>query len=201
MFAHLLQFARRQHDAHALDQGEQQRRDALIPRLKDIRFLIFDFDGVFTNNLVIVSEEGKESVLCNRSDGLGIGMLRAHVDMAVLTAELNPAPLRRCEKLRLECVQVEKHKLPALQQMLAKRSLEPAQAAFVGNDVNDIPCMQHVGVGIAVADAWPQVKAAAHAVTTRAGGRGAVREVIEWFLQARGTSALAQVQTPRPDAR
>jgi YrbI family 3-deoxy-D-manno-octulosonate 8-phosphate phosphatase len=118
------------------------------------------------------------------------------LEMAVLTAEVNPAPLRRCEKLKLECVQVVKHKLPALIEMLAKRQVPAAAAAFVGNDVNDIPCMKHVGVGIAVADAWPEVRAAAHAVTASAGGYGAVREIIEWFLESRGTSAAALAAKP-----
>jgi len=188
MLGYLLESARRHSDAVARSRYEQGRRHALLPRLADIRFLIFDFDGVWTNNQVLVHQDGTEAILCNRSDGLGIGMLRdasPAVDMAVLTAEVNPVALRRCEKLKIECVQVVRHKLPALQEMLAKRSVEPRHAAFVGNDINDIPCMQHVGVGIAVADAWPKVQAAAHAVTTRNGGYGAVREVIEWFLEAR----------------
>jgi YrbI family 3-deoxy-D-manno-octulosonate 8-phosphate phosphatase len=145
-------------------------------QLNAIRLVIFDFDGVFTNNQVLVMQDGSEGVLCNRSDGLGVGMARdAGIDMAVLTAEVNPVALRRCEKLKLDCVQVVKHKLPALQDMLAKRAVAPEHAAFVGNDVNDIPCMKHVGLGIAVADAWPAVRAAAQAVTSRAGGYGAAR--------------------------
>jgi YrbI family 3-deoxy-D-manno-octulosonate 8-phosphate phosphatase len=184
----LLRSARLSHEDESL-RHEQRQREELLPRLKDIRFLVFDFDGVWTNNQVLVFQDGTEGVLCNRSDGLGIGMAReAGLDMAVLTAEVNPVTLRRCEKVKIECVQVVKHKLPALQEMLAKRGVPAQQAAFVGNDVNDIPCMQHVGVGIAVADAWPKVKAAAHAVTTIKGGYGAVREVIEWFLEARSSS-------------
>jgi YrbI family 3-deoxy-D-manno-octulosonate 8-phosphate phosphatase len=186
MLSNLLQSARRLSASITQERREQQQRDTLIPRLNHIRLVIFDFDGVFTNNQVLVLDDGREAVLCNRSDGLAISMAReAGLEVAVLTAELNPAPLRRCEKLRIDCVQVPKHKLPALQDMLAKRNLDPKQAAFVGNDVNDIPCMQHVGVAIAVADAWPKVKAAAHAITTRNGGYGAVREVIEWFVQSR----------------
>ena len=125
-------------------------------------------------------------MLCNRSDGLGLGMLReAGIDAAVVTAEMNPVVLRRCEKLKLECVQVPKEKLPALKQLLAAKKVDPAQVAYVGNDVNDLPCMNHVGCSIAVADAWPTVLGAASVVTTRRGGLGAVREVCDWFLHAR----------------
>jgi YrbI family 3-deoxy-D-manno-octulosonate 8-phosphate phosphatase len=197
MLANLLHSARRLSDAISQERREQGQRDALIPRLKDIRFIIFDFDGVWTNNQVLVLDDGHEAVLCNRSDGLAISMARdAGLEVAVLTAELNAAPLRRCEKLRIECVQVAKHKLPALQEMLARRNLDPRHAAFVGNDINDIPCMQHVGVAIAVADAWPKVRAAAHAVTTRNGGYGAVREVIEWFLGGGGPAVPAGSSIP-----
>jgi YrbI family 3-deoxy-D-manno-octulosonate 8-phosphate phosphatase len=164
---------------------------ALLKRLKKVRLLVLDFDGVFTNNQVLLFEDGKEAALCNRSDGLGIGMLRdlGPVQIAVLTAEVAQIARRRCEKLRIDCIQVEKHKLPALKQLLNDRNIPASQAAFVGNDVNDIPCMNHVAVAIAVADAWPEVRKAAHAVTTRRGGEGAVREVVEWFLKVHGTSA------------
>jgi len=151
--------------------------------LTRITLIVFDFDGVFTNNLVLVLEDGTEGVLANRSDGLGVGLLRERGTplMAVLTAEVNPAPQKRCEKLKIPCV-VAKNKLPALEQMIADRGLTRDQVAYMGNDVNDIPCMQHVALAIAVADAHPKCLAAAHRVTTRAGGYGAVREVIDWFL-------------------
>lgn len=173
---------------------------AIVARMKSIRLIVFDFDGVFTDNRVFVLDDGHEAVLCNRSDGLGVGMAREMgLDMAVLTAELNAAPRMRCEKLKIDCVQVPRNKLPTLKEMLAARGVEARHAAFVGNDVNDIPCMRHVGVGIAVADAFPEVLAAATAVTTRAGGQGAVREVIEWFLESRGTSA-AEIAAKRDEA-
>jgi YrbI family 3-deoxy-D-manno-octulosonate 8-phosphate phosphatase len=162
----------------------------LMPRLAKIKLVIFDFDGVFTDNRVVVNEDGREAVVCNRSDGLGIGMLReAGVEVVVLTAELNPAPLRRCEKLKIACVQVEKHKLPALEKILADRKIEPAAAAYVGNDVNDLPCMDYLtqrgGLAITVADAHPQVRAKVRAATRLPGGAGAVREVIDWLIEAK----------------
>lgn len=153
------------------------------PNLSHIKLLVFDFDGVFTTNQVLVMEDGSEGVLANRSDGLGVGLLRERGSplIAVLTAEVNPAPQKRCEKLKIPCV-VAKNKLPALQTMIADRGLTAAQVAFIGNDVNDIPCMQHVALGIAVADAHEKCLAAAKLVTKKPGGHGAVREVIDWFL-------------------
>lgn len=152
--------------------------------LTHIKLIVFDFDGVFTTNQVLVLEDGTEGVLANRSDGLGVGMLRERGTplMAVLTAEVNPAPQKRCEKLKIPCV-VARNKLPALETMIADRGLTREQVMYVGNDVNDIPCMTHVAIGVAVADAHPACLKAAARVTTRIGGFGAVREVIDWFLE------------------
>jgi YrbI family 3-deoxy-D-manno-octulosonate 8-phosphate phosphatase len=155
-------------------------------RLRAVDLLIFDFDGVFTNNQVLVMEDGREGVLCDRSDGLGVGMLRdAGLAMIVVSAETNPVVSRRCEKLRIPCVQGEKDKVAMLTRVLAEHRVDATRAAYVGNDVNDIPCMRRVGLAIAVADAWPEVLREAHLVTTRVGGRGAVREVCDWFVAAR----------------
>ncbi|HEX2839432.1 MAG TPA: HAD hydrolase family protein [Phycisphaerales bacterium] len=154
--------------------------------LKGVQLLIFDFDGVWTSNQVLVLEDGTEGVLCNRTDGLGLGMLRdSGLAMLVLSAEVNPVVSKRCEKLRIPCVQGEKDKSAALTRVLAKRKVRPEHAAYVGNDVNDLPCMRMVGVSIAVSDAWEGVADEATFVTRRAGGFGAVREVCEWFLAAR----------------
>jgi len=162
----------------------------LLPKLRAIKLLVLDFDGVFTDNRVIVHEDGSEAVLCNRSDGLGVGMAReSGLSMVVLTAELNAAPRKRCEKLKIPCIQVEKHKLPALQSILSERGVGPGEAAYVGNDVNDLPCMEHLmqagGIAIAVADAHPEVLRRIPNVTRLPGGAGAVREVIDLFLEAR----------------
>lgn len=154
----------------------------LIPT---IRLLVFDFDGVMTDNRVLVMEDGREGVFCNRSDGLGITMLRdAGLPMLVLSKEQNPVVAARCRKLKLECMQGIDDKPTALRDLLAARGLTPAQVAYVGNDLNDVECMRMVGLPIAVADAYPPALASAKAVTTRPGGHGAVREICEWFLSS-----------------
>ena len=153
--------------------------------LASVRIVVFDFDGVFTTNQVLVMQDGSEGVLCNRSDGLGIGMLRdAGMPIVVLSAEENPVVSARCRKLKIECVQGVKDKGPALLALLKARNIDPAHAMFVGTDVNDVPCMKMVGVPVAVADAWPGVAEHCKLVTTRNGGFGAVREVCEWVLEA-----------------
>lgn len=158
--------------------------------LSSIRLLIFDFDGVMTTNHVIVLQDGTEAVMCNRSDGLGIGMLqdlakqREGPELLVLSMEENPVVAARCKKLKLACIQGQKDKGAALATIAADKGVAMAQIAYVGNDRNDVPCMSRVGMPIAVADAWPEALEHAKFVTTRSGGHGAVREVCDWFRAA-----------------
>ncbi|MBL8963001.1 MAG: HAD hydrolase family protein [Phycisphaerae bacterium] len=131
-------------------------------------------------------QDGTEGVVCDRSDGLGLEMLRnAGMGMLVLSKERNPVVGARCAKLRIECVQGIDDKITALVAIGRERGVPLEFTAYVGNDVNDVACLEAVGVAIAVADAYPEAMAAASLVTTRPGGRGAVREVCEWFLRAR----------------
>ncbi|MBS0197134.1 MAG: HAD hydrolase family protein [Planctomycetes bacterium] len=151
-----------------------------------------------TDNTVIVMQDGTEAAVCNRSDGLGIGMLAdLGMPMLVVSKEQNPVVGARCKKLKLECHQGIDDKLEVLLRLIGERGLEPEQVAYVGNDVNDLPCMKHVGLPIAVADAYPEVLAVAAAVTTRPGGHGAVREVCDWF-RASIAKANAKASARRP---
>jgi YrbI family 3-deoxy-D-manno-octulosonate 8-phosphate phosphatase len=166
------------------------------PQIKDklnrIKLLVLDFDGVMTDNAVLVSEDGKESVTCNRSDGLGIGMLKdAGMAIVVLSAEENPVVAARCKKLKIECTHGHKIKLPVLEKLLEARGVHASEAAYVGNDVNDAACLRHVGLAIVVSDAHDAVKPLAHAITTKHGGKGAVREIVDWFLEAKGADPYA----------
>jgi YrbI family 3-deoxy-D-manno-octulosonate 8-phosphate phosphatase len=153
--------------------------------LRSIRLLVWDFDGVWTDNRVLVLEDGTEGVMCNRSDGLGIGMLaKAGLPMLVLSKETNPVVAARCRKLSVDCIQGIDDKASVLKKLSEHRGIELRHVAYVGNDLNDLPCMQLVGLPVAVADAWPAVLPAARFVTTRKGGHGAAREVCDWFLGA-----------------
>lgn len=145
--------------------------------------VVFDFDGVMTDDLVHVTEDGTEQVSCSRSDGMGVGLLRAAgVRMLVLSKEVNPVVAARCAKLRLPCLQGIDDKAPALAAYLAEHGLAAERTVYVGNDVNDLPCMRMVGLPVVPADAHPTAAAAARLTLTRPGGRGAVRELADAIL-------------------
>jgi len=157
-----------------------------VSSMKDISLVVFDFDGVMTDNRVRVHQSGDEAVWCHRGDGLGIARLReAAFAVIVLSTETNPVVAARCGKLNIQAIQSCDDKLTALQQFAAERNLSAGQIAYVGNDINDVACMQWVGWPIAVADALPDVRAVAKWVTHRPGGGGAVREVADRVVAAR----------------
>ncbi|MGD9790566.1 MAG: KdsC family phosphatase [Phycisphaerales bacterium] len=153
---------------------------------RDIQLVVFDFDGVMTDNAVIVTQDGQERVRCNRSDGMGIGMLKkVGIEVMVLSMEENPVVQRRCDKLKIPCIQGQVHKLPVLERVAKEKNLRLEQICYVGNDVNDLECLEHVGLGIAVADAWDDVLIRVRFATRRPGGNGAVREVCDLLRKAR----------------
>ena len=155
-------------------------------RLARIKGIAFDFDGVFTDNRVYVMQNGEEAVVCDRSDGMGIAMLRkTGVPMVVISTERNPVVSVRCEKLQLDVLQGVDDKLPALTKWATGQGLTVDQIAFVGNDINDVECLLGAGLGVVVADAYPVAVEAAEVQLTREGGRGAVREFADQILAAR----------------
>mgnify|MGYP002631152027 CR=1 FL=1 len=154
--------------------------------LRPVTFVVFDFDGVFTDNRVLVDQDGKEAVFCSRADGLGLQALRRlGLGSLVLSTETNPVVSARAAKLGIECVQgLGDTKWAALRQILADRDLATDQVAYVGNDINDVDCLRNVGVSICVADAYPAALVVARYVTERSGGLGAVREVCDLLVEA-----------------
>jgi len=160
-----------------------------VSSMTDIALVVFDFDGVMTDNRVRVHQSGDEAVWCHRGDGLGIARLReAAFEVVVLSTETNPVVTARCRKLNIQAIQSCDDKLTALQRFAAERNLTAGQIAYVGNDVNDLTCMEWVGWPIAVADALPSVRAVAKWVTRLPGGGGAVREVADRLVAARQTA-------------
>lgn len=161
-----------------------QMRETLANLLPDpVQALVMDFDGVLTDNSVIVREDGIESVRCNRSDGASLALLRkAGIHLLLLSAETNPVVRARAEKLGLPCLQTAGDKWAALEPWLRERNVAPSATVYVGNDFNDVSCLQAVGCGFAVADALPEARAAARAMLSANGGHGAVREVADMIL-------------------
>lgn len=153
------------------------------PLPQKVKLLVMDFDGVLTDNRVWSNEEGKEQVAANRSDGLGIEMLlKAGVNAVVISLEENPVVAQRCKKIGIPYKKGIENKGPALQEALAEHGVSAAEAIFLGNDTNDLPCFPLVACGVAVADAHPAVLREADLVLTRRGGQGAVRELCDLIL-------------------
>jgi N-acylneuraminate cytidylyltransferase len=150
--------------------------------------VLFDFDGVFTNNKVYVDENGKESVCCDRSDGWGLAQLKkSGIKIAVLSTEVNPVVSARCKKLGLEYRQgLGEKKFEAFQNWCAENNVQPEDVVFVGNDANDGECLKAAGCGVVPADAYPEAKEVADLVLKRNGGEGAVRELCEEVLAVSG---------------
>lgn len=158
---------------------DKEKLEELVRRL---RLIVFDFDGVFTDNRVLVLEDGTEGVMCSRADGLGLDRLRAcGLDMLVLSKEQNPVVAARCNKLRLPCIQGCDEKAERLRQEFIDRGITRHEVAYVGNDINDVECMELVELPISVSDGYPEVKRIAAWVGTVPGGQGAVREVCDWM--------------------
>lgn len=145
--------------------------------------LVCDFDGVMTDNRVIVDENGKESVICHRGDGLGIELLKKNgIEVIVISKEKNKVVKARCDKLGIQCIHGIDDKLLIFKKEIAKKNLKKENICFVGNDINDIECIKYVGLGVAVNDSHPLVKKAADFITEKKGGHGAVREIADLIL-------------------
>jgi 3-deoxy-D-manno-octulosonate 8-phosphate phosphatase (KDO 8-P phosphatase) len=149
----------------------------LGPLLERVRFAVFDFDGVFTDNRVWVNEQGDETLAFSRSDGLGLRRLdEVGVRYLIVSMEQNPIVGARAQKLRAECLQGVEDKLPVVREHAERLGVTLEDTAYVGNDINDADCLRAVGVPVVPADAWPEVKPLARWVLSRPGGAGCVRE-------------------------
>ena len=159
---------------------------ALTARCRLIRLVAFDFDGVFTDNAVYVSQDGTEAVRCVRSDGLGLQALTSlGVDTIIISTETNPVVGARSRKLAVRCIQGCDDKRTALERVAAELAVTLQETAFVGNDINDVDCLRAVGLPIVVADAHDDVVPHAVYRTKAPGGHGAVREVCDLIVAAK----------------
>lgn len=164
---------------------------------RQIRLLGLDVDGVLTANDTWIGEVNGAPVELKRfdiQDGLGIRLLRGStIDVAWVTGRRSPSTLMRAAELKVATVITvdPATKVAALGALLEKRGIAWEEVAFVGDDLADLPVLQRVGLPIAVANAREEVKAVAAHITTASGGHGAVREVIDDLLKARGEFDLA----------
>lgn len=145
--------------------------------------LITDFDGVHTDDRVLVSQDGSEAVTCSRSDGMGIEILRGTgLKLLILSRESNPVVEVRAQKLKMEVMHHVTEKLPVLDAWRQENGLQWSDIAYIGNDINDVDCMTACGLSFCPSDAHETAKNAATRVLRNLGGRGAIREVSDYLV-------------------
>ena len=168
---------------------EQLSGETLQQRLRAIRLVIFDVDGVLTDGRLVLGDDGQEYKAFNSKDGHGMRMLQdSGVALAILTGRRSQVVERRATDLGIaHVIQGRRDKLPAFQELLAGTGFAAEAVAYVGDDVVDLPVMRRVGLAVAVADASPLIREHAHWITERPGGHGAAREVCERIMQAQGS--------------
>ncbi len=159
-----------------------------LDNLSSIELLLLDVDGVLTTGQVVYNDSGEEIKAFSVKDGLGLRLAMDNgVRVGIVTGRSSGALWHRCRNLRIDLVfDNVSDKAARLADITAKTGLALEQMAFIGDDLPDIPLMRRVGLAVAVADAAPEVIAAADLVTAAPGGSGAVREICEKLLKARG---------------
>ena len=148
--------------------------------IKKVDAFFFDFDGVLTNNLVIINENGSESVICNRSDGLGFNFLnKICTNIYILSSEKNPVVKNRAKKLKVKCYQGLTNKLDTLKLISKKTGIDLKKSVYVGNDLNDYDAMKECKIKICPKDSHKKIISIADFLLKKKGGDGVVIELIE----------------------
>lgn len=164
--------------------------------------VVTDFDGVHTDDTVRVDQNGLESVTVSRSDGMGVSLLRAAgIPFLILSTEANPVVAARARKLGVDVRQAAADKAAVLREWAEDHGIPVSRIAYLGNDVNDLACLELVGWPIAVPEAHPLVLSAARIVLDSRGGDGAVRDLAERVLAARQSADTALHAAQRPGGR
>lgn len=148
------------------------------------QLVVFDFDGVLTDNRVFVFEDGREGVFCNRSDGIGFNLLKKYsFRTIIISSENNNVVHSRAKKLEVECFYGQENKLNTLKEYCEKFSISLSDVLFIGNDLNDYEVMQAVGVTACPADAHDKIIKISTFKLSKKGGFGVCREIAEEILQ------------------
>jgi len=153
--------------------------------LKSIKLVAFDFDGVFTDNRVITDQNGIESVICWRSDGIGIRrIVELGIIVVIVSTETNPVVSKRASKLKIPCLQSVEEKDLAITKLCKDFNVSPKNTMFVGNDINDISAFKKVGFPVGVKDSYIDIDPYIIFKTKKPGGYGAVREICDLIYNA-----------------
>jgi len=157
--------------------------------LQNVKLVIFDFDGVFTDNRVITSQNGIESVICWRSDGIGLSrILNSGIKLVIISTETNLVVSVRSAKLNIPCIQSVEDKAFAVKEVCKEYNIPKENTMFVGNDINDIPAFLEVGFPVGVADSYPEIYPYIIHKTNKSGGYGAVREICDIIFNSINTN-------------
>jgi 3-deoxy-D-manno-octulosonate 8-phosphate phosphatase (KDO 8-P phosphatase) len=166
----------------------------ILAKAKNIKLLVCDVDGVFSDGRIYLGNEGEELKAFHTKDGFGIKALGASgIDVAIITGRRSQIVITRMKALNVRhIIQGEEDKLPALKTLAQQQQIELSEIAYIGDDVPDLTCIKNVGLGIAVRDAHPSVLSGADYTTYTLGGFGAVREICDLIMQCQGTLSDAK---------
>lgn len=151
--------------------------------VEKIKLIVYDFDGVMTNNTVIFDEYGKESVLVNRSDGLAVSLIKKlNIPQIIISSEENAVVIRRAKKLGIPAINCAKDKTDTLMEYCFKNNCSLTNVAFIGNDVNDKKVLENVGHPICPIDAHPTIKSICKTIINKKGGDGVIRRFYDMLI-------------------
>ena len=153
---------------------------------EEIKLVVYDFDGVMTDNRVFVTQDGKEAVACNRGDGLGVNMIKGMpISQIILSTESNEVVQQRAKKLGIPAIHGADDKKKRLASYCLEKKINFKEVLYVGNDLNDLEVMKQVGLPVCPADAHVKIRELSSHVTKAGGGEGVVRELAEWLAMKR----------------
>ncbi|MFQ5780630.1 MAG: KdsC family phosphatase [Nitrospiria bacterium] len=160
----------------------------VLQKAREIRYLLLDVDGVMTNGMLYIDENGREIKGFSIYDGHGIAMLRhASIGVGIISGRTSSVVTCRAKELGIEDVHQGVHdKIVSYEMILEKHQLEERAIAYIGDDLIDLPLLRRVGLSVAVANAIDAVKKEVDWVTERKGGDGAVREVVDLIMTVQG---------------
>ena len=148
--------------------------------LTNIKLIVYDFDGVMTNNKVYIDQNGNEMVQVSRADGLGVSeIIKLGIQQIIMSTEVNPVVTQRAIKLNIPCLQGLDNKKDALLDYSKKNDIDLKNVAYVGNDINDKDAMAVAGLSFCPADAHETIKEISDHVFKRNGGDGVIRELLD----------------------
>ena len=174
---------------------------SLRAKLKKIRMLILDVDGVLTDGRIVLDGEGRELKVFHVLDGYGIHLLhRGGIKVCIISGRRSEAVIRRAEELHIDALhQGVSNKLEAYSRVLESYDLRDSDICYIGDDISDLPILKRVGVSVAVTNARPELRKIVHYTTKIPGGKGAVREIAELLLKTQGTwRGLVKEQSQPP---